>query len=96
MRLAFAMTLVVMAAGTALAWDEPDAVRGLAWGASQEDLRRVAKDRGEPAPLCTAAAPHETCTMGGESAPSVPPSTTDSGTTGSCPPRWDSSPRTSP
>ena len=35
MRLALAMTLVVVAAGTALAWDEPDAVRGLTWGASQ-------------------------------------------------------------
>jgi hypothetical protein len=56
MRLALAMTLVVVAAGTALAWDEPDAVRGLTWGASQEDLRRVAKDRGEPAPLCASAA----------------------------------------
>ena len=66
MRLALAMTLVVVAAGTALAWDEPDAVRGLTWGASQEDLRRVAKDRGEPAPLCAAAAPHETCTHGAE------------------------------
>ena len=66
MRLALAMTLIVVAAGTALAWDEPDAVRGLTWGASQEDLRRVAKDRGEPAPLCASAAPHETCTTGGE------------------------------
>jgi hypothetical protein len=69
MRLAFSMTLVVIAASTALAWDEPDAVRGLTWGASQEDLRRVAKDRGEPAPLCTFAAPYDTCTTGGEIGP---------------------------
>ena len=66
MKLALAMTLVVVAAGAALAWDEPDAVRGLTWGASQEDLRRVAKDRGEPAPLCAPAPPHETCMTGGE------------------------------
>ena len=96
MRLALAMTLVVVAAGTALAWDEPDAVRGLTWGANQEDLRRIAKDletRRRSAPL---PRPTRPARPSAKSAPCVPPSTTDSETTSSCPSRWDSSPRTSP
>jgi hypothetical protein len=66
MRLVLAAALAVMLTGPVLAWDEPDAVRGLTWGASQEDLRRVAKDRGDPALLCASAAPYETCTTGGD------------------------------
>jgi hypothetical protein len=50
----FALALLLIVAPPALAWNEPDGILGVPWGATQEELRAKLQHAGEP-PKCLSA-----------------------------------------